>query len=141
MAHDNLPPRFSIGPLHAILLCFPVALYPSALLSDIAYLNTQVIQWTNFAQWLIAGADVFAGLVVAWATFSFFRGRDRQRLRYLVAVMTMFVAGVINAFQHSKDGWHSVGTVGIVLSIACTVLALLAALIAYGRPFMARQGA
>ena len=55
------------SPLHAILLAFPVALYPAALVTDITYLNTAVIQWTNFSSWLIAGADLFAGIVLAWA--------------------------------------------------------------------------
>lgn len=125
------------SPVHAILLAFPVALYPSALLADIAYLQTAVIQWTNFAQWLIAGADLFAGLVLAWAIGSLFFGRARHArgrgLLYLGVVAVMFVAGVINAFQHSKDGWSSVGTAGLLLSIVCTVLALVAAFLAHSR--------
>lgn len=125
------------SPIHAILLAFPVALYPSALIADVAYLNTAVIQWTNFAQWLIAGADVFAGLLLAWAIGSLLFGRARRvrgrGLLYLAVIAVMFVAGVINAFQHSKDGWSSVGTAGLVLSIVCTALALVAALIAHSR--------
>ena len=125
------------SPLHAILLAFPVALYPSALISDITYMRTAVIQWTNFSQWLIAGADLFAGLLLAWALISFFLGRGRySRGRsglYLGAVALMFVLGVINAFQHSKDGWASVGTTGVALSIACTVLALIAAVLVHSK--------
>ena len=49
--------RSFANPLHAILLAFPVALYPAALLTDITYLNTAEIQWSNFSSWLIAGAD------------------------------------------------------------------------------------
>lgn len=124
------------NPVHAILLAFPVALYPSALLSDITYLNTAVIQWTNFSSWLIAGADFFAGLVLAWAILGLFFGRARHArgrgLLYLGIVAAMFVAGLVNAFQHARDGWHSVGTLGLVLSIVCTLLAFVAAYIAYG---------
>ena len=127
--------RTFANPLHAILLAFPVALYPSALLADIAYLNTAVIQWANFGSWLIAGADFFAGLVLAWALFGLFFGRAHHArgrgLLYLVVVGAMFAIGVVNAFQHARDGWHSVGTAGLVMSIACTVLALIAAFIAY----------
>ncbi|HAD16825.1 MAG TPA: hypothetical protein DCF81_08065, partial [Erythrobacter sp.] len=65
MAETLARTRSFTNPIHAILLAFPVALYPAALLSDITYLNTAVIQWTNFSSWLIAGADVFAGLVLA----------------------------------------------------------------------------
>lgn len=128
--------RSFANPLHAILLAFPVALYPSALLSDITYLNTAEIQWSNFSSWLIVGADFFAGLVLAWALIGLFMGRARHhKLRgtlYLVVIAAMFVAGVLNALQHGRDGWHSVGTLGLALSIACTVLALIAAFIAYG---------
>lgn len=121
------------SPIHAILLSFPVALYPAALLADIAYLDTAVVQWTNFAQWLIAGADLFAGLLLAWALASFVMGRGRaargRSLLYLIVVAAMFVTGFINALQHAKDGWASVGTAGLAMSIGCSVLALLAALI------------
>jgi len=126
--------RTFANPLHAILLAFPVALYPSALLTDITYLNTAVIQWTNFSSWLIAGADVFAGLVLAWALVSQFLGRTRPRgWAYVIVVALMFIAGVLNAFQHARDGWHSVGTFGLVLSILCTILAFVAAFLAYGQ--------
>lgn len=127
--------RAFTNPLHAILLAFPVALYPSALLADITYLNTAVIQWSNFSSWLIAGADFFAGLVLAWATLGLFLGRARHArgrgVLYLAVIAAMFVIGVVNAFHHARDGWHSVGTAGLVMSIACTVLALVAAFIAY----------
>ena len=65
MRSNTVQARPSINPLHAILLAFPVALYPAALLTDITYYNTAVVQWTNFSSWLIAGADLFAGLVLA----------------------------------------------------------------------------
>ena len=134
MAETLSRTRSFTNPIHAILLAFPVALYPAALLSDITYLNTAVIQWTNFSSWLIAGADVFAGLVLAWALVSQFLGRTRQRgWAYVMVVALMFIAGVLNAFQHARDGWHSVGTFGLVLSILCTILAFVAAFLAYGQ--------
>lgn len=119
------------NPIHAIILAFPVALYPAALITDITYLRSSVVQWTNFSQWLIAGADLFAGLLVAWALVSLFFGRARHArgkgMLYLVVVGVMFVVGVINAFQHSKDGWASVGTAGVVMSAICAILAIVAA--------------
>ena len=136
MNHAAVHHRTFVNPVHAILLAFPVALYPAGLLADIAYLNTAQIQWTNFASWLIAGADFAAGLLLAWAALSLFFGRARhargRALLYLVVVVSMFVAGVVNAFQHARDAWHSVGTLGFALSIICTVLAFVAAWIAYG---------
>ena len=125
------------GPIHAILLAFPVALFPSAMLADITYLNTQVIQWTNFSQWLIAGADLFAGLLLGWAIVSIVAGRARRArgrgMIYLLVVAAMFVLGVFNALHHARDGWHSVGTTGLVLSIVCTILAFVAAFLAHSQ--------
>ena len=128
--------RHFANPLHAILLAFPVALYPSALLTDITYLKTAEIQWTNFSSWLIAGADFFAGLVLAWALIGLVVGRARHAKSrgtlYLIVVAAMFALGVLNAFQHARDGWHSVGTLGLALSILCSILAFVAAFIVYG---------
>lgn len=139
------PIRAFANPVHAILLAFPVALYPSALLADITYLNTAVIQWTNFASWLIAGADLFAGLVLAWALLGLFFGRARHArgrgLLYLFTVAAMFVIGVVNALHHARDGWHSVGNAGLLMSIACTVLAFVAAFIAYSGTISAEHRA
>lgn len=122
-------------PVHAILLAFPVALYPSALLADIAYLNTAEIQWSNFASWMIVGADIVTGIVLGWAILSIFIGRARQSrargLLYVAAIGAMLVSGAINALQHARDGWHSVGSLGLTLSILCSVLALFSAFIAY----------
>jgi len=134
-----------LSPLHAILLAFPVALYPSALASDITYYRTAEVQWSNFSSWLITGADLFAGLLLAWAVVSFFFGRVgvvRSRgLLYLALVAVMFVLGVVNAFQHAKDGWHSVGTLGIVLSVLCSILALVIAFLAHSSLFVRDKAA
>lgn len=122
-------------PLHAILLGFPITLFSSALLSDIVYLRTAEIQWTNFSAWLIAGALVFGGMVLAWALVSLvlgWRGTERlPRILYAGVLAVMWILGLINAFKHSQDGWSSVGAFGLVLSILCTLLALAAGVIAF----------
>ena len=122
-------------PLHAILLSFPIALFASGLISDITYLRTSEIQWTNFSSWLIAGALVFGGLVLAWSLISLvlgWRGTERQpRLIYAGVLAVMWILGLINAFKHSQDGWSSVEAFGLILSILCTLLALAAGVIAF----------
>lgn len=127
------------NPLHGLLLSFPVALFPAALVTDIAYLRTEQIQWTNFSAWLIAGAMVFTGLVLAWAVVSLvigLRGGDRlRRMVYAGVLAGLFVVGLINAFQHSRDGWSSVGTFGLLLSILSAILALAAGVIAHSSLF------
>ena len=124
-----------LHPLHAILLAFPIALFSGALAADITYLKTAVIQWSNFSAWLIAGALLFGGLALAWAIVLVFTHRAAglrgRALLFLVILAIMWIAGLINAFQHSRDAWSSVGTTGLILSIVSTVLALVAGWIGY----------
>lgn len=123
-----------LHPLHAILLAFPLALFSSGLASDIAYLKSALVQWSNFSAWLIAGGCFFGGLVLAWAiVVAVFPGRTTRvrALAYLAAVAVMFIAGLINAFQHSHDGWSAVGSIGLTLSIVSSLAALVAAVIGY----------
>lgn len=124
-----------VNPVHGILLAFPIALFSSALASDITYLNTAVVQWSHFSAWLIAGAQLFGAFVLVWAIVSFIRLRRTalrgRALLYLLLITAMWIGGLINSFQHSRDGWSSVGTLGLVLSLLTTLLALLAGVIAY----------
>ncbi|MDZ4306934.1 DUF2231 domain-containing protein [Allopontixanthobacter sp.] len=139
MDSPTRPVRPFINPLHGIFLAFPVALYPAALLSDVTYLNTAVIQWANFSSWLLVGANFFAALVLVWAVISLFAGRARHArgrgILYLVIIAIMFAVGFLNSLQHARDGWHSVGTFGLAMSIVCSLLALVAAFIAYGSTY------
>ena len=124
----------SLHPIHSILLAFPVALFVSGLVTDIAYLNTSVIQWSTFSSWLIVGALVFGGLAGAWAIVAamFPHRMTRGRaLTFVGALAVMWIAGLINAFQHSHDGWASVGALGLSLSIISSLFSLIAAAIGY----------
>lgn len=123
-----------LHPLHAILLAFPLALFTCGLASDIAYLQSALVQWSNFSAWLIAGGCFFGGLVLAWAILAavFPRRTTRPRaLVYLAAVAVMFLAGFLNAFQHSHDGWSSVGSTGLALSVVSSLAALVAGVIGH----------
>jgi uncharacterized membrane protein len=124
--------------IHGILLSFPIALFTSALVSDVAYLRTAEIQWTNFSQWLIAGALVFGGVVLAWSLIRLLphlrRPLPREPFIYPGVLALMWVLGLMNAFKHSQDAWSSVGAFGLILSILCTLLALAAGVIFHITP-------
>ena len=134
--------RRPLHPLHALLLAFPVALFACALLSDITYLESAEMQWSNFSAWLIVGGLVFGAPVLLWSAVSLFRRRHHaarnSALAYFLLLLVMWVAGLINAFQHSQDAWSSVGATGITLSIVSTLTALAAGWIAYRGERIAR---
>lgn len=136
MAHPRPLGATFLHPLHAILLAFPVALFTGAVATDLTYLNTAIIQWSNFSSWLIAGGLLFGGLVLLWAIIALIKPRGAglrgRALLYLVLVALMWVVGLVNAFKHSSDAWSSVGTLGLVLSIVTALLALAAGWIGYG---------
>lgn len=125
--------------IHALLLAFPVALFTSTVATDITYLNTAEMQWTNFSAWLNAGGLVFGGAVLAWAAVEAVLARGRAGLTYLGVVAAMWVVGLINAFQHSRDAWSSVGAFGLALSIVSALLAMAAAWMLQTRPVWGRE--
>jgi uncharacterized membrane protein len=124
-----------LHPLHGLLLAFPVALFTVALLTDITYLQTAEIQWTNFSSWLIVGALLGGGLVLIWSIILAIGARRHAHrqpsLIYALLIAIMWIAGLINAFQHSQDAWSSVGITGLILSIISMVFALAASWVAH----------
>lgn len=120
--------RHRLHPVHAVLLASILPLFLGALLSDWGYSSTKVIQYANFASWLIAGALVFAGLALAWAVIERLRkdvAGQRGWTMYLIAIAATFVLGFINALVHAKDAWAMMPA-GLILSVVVFVLALAA---------------
>jgi uncharacterized membrane protein len=111
-----------------LLLAGSVPLFLGALLSDIAYLNSYQIQWSNFAAWLIAGGLVFCGLALLFALANLIRAERKsgRPTLYFVLLLVTWMLGLINAFEHAKDAW-AVMPSGLVLSVIVTVLAVIAA--------------
>jgi uncharacterized membrane protein len=128
-----------LHPLHAILLAFPIALFTAALVTDITYLQTAEIQWSNFSSWLIAGALFFGAPVMIWAGIIAARQKHWRAAVYALLVAAMWIAGLINAFQHSRDAWSSVETGGLLLSIFSTLAALAAGWVAHMAPSRERS--
>ncbi|QUT05172.1 hypothetical protein KFK14_19560 [Sphingobium phenoxybenzoativorans] len=117
-----------LHPLHAIFTAFPVALFTTGLLTDIAYLQTAEIQWTNFSAWLIFGALIGGGVALLWAVIAALHTcLRRTNMRLFVLLLGLsWLLGLVNAFQHSRDAWSSVGATGLTLSILSALLALAA---------------
>lgn len=137
MSHTIHDHRSPLNAVHGILLSFPIALFSTALASDVAYLRTSEIQWTNFASWAIAGALLFGGLAAALSLIDWIaklrRPDSRRRLVYFAVLVVMWLIGLTNAFHHARDAWSSVGTTGVILSTITMVLALVAGWMFFSR--------
>lgn len=118
---------YPLHPLHAFVLSGMVPLFIGVLLSDYAYWSSYVLQWKNFASWLLIGALVFNGLALLGSIVSLIHGHKRmgKPLIYFLLLLATFVLGVINSFIHAKDAWASMPT-GLVLSVITVILAFAA---------------
>ena len=118
----------TIHPVHAVLLASILPLFFGALLSDWAYSSTKVVQWINFAAWLVSGGLVLAGLTLAWAAIDYLRAdrvRDRSSMVYVAVLLGTCILGLIDALLHAKDAWATMPA-GLMLSILLTLVALAA---------------
>lgn len=117
------PYRSLPGPLHAMLLAGTFPLFLGALLSDIAYYNTYLIQWSNFASWLIAGGMVFCGLALLFALVNLLRAPQKsgRPLTCFVLLLITWGLGWVNSFEHAKDAW-AVMPLGLALSVITTLM-------------------
>lgn len=135
MHGPSRPLRPLIEAANGLILAFPIALFSFALATDITYLRTEELQWTNFSAWSIAIGLAFGAVSLVLALLGVLlslRSRRRgRRLLYASALVVMCILGLINAFKHSQDGWSSVGGLGVVLSAFTTVAAMVAGAIAY----------
>ncbi|WP_397452109.1 DUF2231 domain-containing protein [Pseudomonas sp. NA-150] len=122
------PYRVLPGPLHAVLLAGAVPLFLGGLLSDIAYFKTYLIQWSNFASWLIAGGMLFCGLALLFALVNLIRSSQKsgRPVVYLLLLLVTWGLGLVNSFEHAKDAW-AVMPSGLILSVIVTLLSCVSA--------------
>ena len=122
--------------LYGVFNPIPFGCFVAALVFDIIYLRTAVIQWDKAAAWLIVFGLLFAiiprlvSLAQVWVT-SRHIARRADRLDFWLNLFAI-VAAIFNAFVHSRDAYASMPT-GAWLS-ALTVL-----LMAIGRISVAVQ--
>ena len=122
----------AVRALQGLILSVPVALFSLGLATDVAYLKTAEMQWSNFSSWAVAGGVAFAGTALVWSLIDLARGRRGvSRLVYSCALAVLCLLGLLNAFKHSQDGWSSVGAFGVALSALCCLLALAAGWLRY----------
>ncbi|WP_240220121.1 DUF2231 domain-containing protein [Rheinheimera hassiensis] len=113
-----------LHPIHGVLLAGTFVLFFIGLLSDLAYMSSYQIQWSNFASWLIAAGLLFGGLSLLWAIINLIRAVEhgRQFVLYTALLLALWVLGFINALIHARDAWAVMPT-GLILSVIGVLLA------------------
>lgn len=115
--------------IHPILVPFPVVCFFGALVTDLAYWQTDDMQWANFSVWLLTAGLVMAGFAVIAALVDAVRARRVRTvktiwLRVLGAVLAIGLS-VVNAFVHSRDAYTSVMPTGLALSGLVVIILLV----------------
>lgn len=124
----RITPKATIGgvPIHAMLVPFPIVCFVGAMLTDMAYANSAVMQWANFSAWLLALGTFFAGLAAVFGLIDFLFGArgDRPTIGWIhmVGNLAIFVIALVNDFVHGRDGWTAVVPTGLTLSVITVLL-------------------
>jgi len=116
-------------PVLRMFASFPIACFTCALFTDLAYVRTTNVMWTDFSSWLLA-AGMAGGVVAAIVGLASLLTNHRGRAQRSVWTITLgslivLVIALFNNLVHSHDAWTSVMPTGLALSVA-TVLAMLA---------------
>lgn len=104
--------------LRALLIACSLSLFLGVLLSDIAYVNSDQVQWKNFASWLNAGALLFSGLALLWSVILLIKADRVRRSSILSSAMLLagWVLGFVNSLVHAKDAGATLPE-GLVLAV------------------------
>ena len=127
--------RLAIGgmPLHAVFAPIPIVCFVGALLTDIAYAKTALLQWSNFSAWFLAFGLAFAVIDALLGLIDWFGARPRPAggLWHLLGYGVVLILGLVNNFVHARDGWTSVVPTGLTLSIVTVVILVVMAFLGH----------
>jgi uncharacterized membrane protein len=120
-------PTATIGrvPVHAMLVPFPIVCFIGALVFDITYANTALIQWSNFSAWLLAFGEILGVIAAIFGLIDFLAaGSARPMIGWfhLIGNVAILVVEGFNNFVHARDAYTSVVPTGLTLSIIAVVL-------------------
>ncbi|MBK4738359.1 hypothetical protein JJB74_27365 [Noviherbaspirillum sp. DKR-6] len=114
--------------IYGVLNPIPFGFFVAALVFDVLYLRTAVMQWDKGAAWLIAIGLVFAiiprlvNLFQVWITSR--RGALRaDRIDFWLNLVAIIVA-IVNAFVHSRDAYASMPTGALLSALTVFLMAI-----------------
>lgn len=120
-------PTVTIGrvPIHAMLVPFPIVCFIGALVFDITYANTAVMQWSNFSAWLLAFGEIIGVIAAIFGLIDFLAGgsvRPGIGWFHLIGNVVILIIEGFNNFVHARDAYTSVMPTGLILSIIAVAL-------------------
>jgi uncharacterized membrane protein len=131
-----------------MLVPFPIVCFTGAMLTDIVYANTAVMQWRNFAAWLLAFGLFMGALAAVFGLVDYFSARQRPAigLVHMIGNAVVLLLALINSFIHARDAWTSVVPTGLTLSVVTVLIMVVTGFLghrmAYGytnRDVLARE--
>jgi uncharacterized membrane protein len=116
-------------PVQVTLSCFAAAFFTMALACDLAYVQTTILMWKDFASWLVFAGMIVAGLAVLFWVIG--QAVYRVRPNWVVVVLNaiVLVVAFVNNLFHAGDGWTAIVPWGVGLSLVTVFLMLVSATI------------
>ena len=122
-------------PLHRILLPFAFGATAGGLLTDIVYIRSMDMQWSNFAAWLITAGAIVLVVCVLVGLFDLVTHRlsysGTLKWPYAALLVVGLIIAIFNTMVHTHDAWTSVMPWGITLSVIGTLVLLAAGLVGW----------
>jgi len=118
-------------PLYSMLLPVPVVCFVGALVTDIAYAQSDgSLIWLAFSSWLLLAGLTFGAIAALVLLIDFVRSpavRVATGWAHMLLFYTALLVGLLSIFIHERDGWTAVVPIGLTLSIIGALLILIAA--------------
>ena len=107
-------------PYSALFLPVPIVCFTGALLTDIAYVNSDGnLQWLNFSSWLLLAGLLFAvvaGILMLVDLLRLPQLRTNLGWGSFGLLAATGLVEFINSLIHARDGWTAVVPAGLILS-------------------------
>jgi uncharacterized membrane protein len=118
-------------PIYPILLPVPVVCFLGALLSDIAYVESDGnLLWLAFSSWLLLVGLLVGAIAALVLLIDFVRSpgmRTTSGWAHLLLFYAALLVELFSTFIHERDGWTAVMPFGLTLSAVAVLLLLVAA--------------
>jgi uncharacterized membrane protein len=102
--------------IYSMILQFPIVCFTLALLTDIAYVQTSNLMWTEFSAWLLLVGIALGVIAVLFGAISMFARTPAIGWPQLIGYVIVLILAFFNNLIHARDGWTSVMPWGLTLS-------------------------